>query len=53
VIYRLWNLGLYTNEEIGRPFGMSSSAVSHCVQATRSALKDDERLREKYALFNS
>jgi REP element-mobilizing transposase RayT len=53
VVYRLWASGLYTNEEIGRPFGMSSSAVSHSVQATRSALRANERLREKYTLFNS
>lgn len=53
VVYQLWNSGLHTNEEIGRPFGIRSSAVSQIAGAMRSALTSNERLREKYALINS
>jgi REP element-mobilizing transposase RayT len=53
VVYWLWNLGCYKNEEIGRIFGLTSSAVSHCVQAMRNSLEADGRLRKLCEALNS
>jgi REP element-mobilizing transposase RayT len=47
VVYWLWNLGWYKNEEIGRIFGLTSSAVSHCVQTMRNFVEADGRLRKR------
>jgi REP element-mobilizing transposase RayT len=53
VVYWLWNLGWYKNEEIGRIFGLTSSAVSHCVQAMRNSMEADGRLRRRFEALNS
>ena len=53
VVYWLWNLGWYNNEEIGRIFGLTSSAVSHCIQAMRNSMEVDGRLRKRCEALNS
>lgn len=53
VVYWLWNTGWYKNDEVGRPFGMTSSSVSHCVQAMRGLVDRDKRFRERLAALNS
>lgn len=53
VVYWLWNLGWYKNEEIGRIFGLTSSAVSHCVLTMRNSMEADGRLRKRCEALNS
>jgi REP element-mobilizing transposase RayT len=53
VVFWLWNLGWYKNEEIGRVFGLTSSAVSHCAQTVRGSMEADGRLRRRCEALNS
>lgn len=53
LIYLLWEAGSGTNEEIGKTFGMTYSAVSHCVRLTSSKLERDRQLRKKLSNIKS
>jgi REP element-mobilizing transposase RayT len=53
IVYWLWNTGWFKNEEIGRPLGLSISAVSHAVKAVRGIIRENERLQKKLEELNS
>jgi REP element-mobilizing transposase RayT len=52
VIYALWETGLFRNEEIGRLFGVSYSAISHIVEDVKQN-KADPLVRSKLSKINS
>lgn len=53
LIYCLWRSGKLTNEQIGRFFSVSYSAVSHAVSSIKSRLKVDQALVEILGRINS
>jgi putative transposase len=53
VLYALWAMGVFRNEEIGRVFGLSYSEVSHIVRDMNEQIKKDPRLRSKVKRVNS
>ena len=53
VVYALWEMGLFRNEEIGEVFGVSYSAVSHIVGDVREMMKKDPRIEGKVKKINS
>lgn len=53
LIYLLWSLGHYRNEEISELFGLTYSAVSHCVREIASKFKNDTALKKKFDQLNS
>ena len=53
LVFSVWNTGLLTNEEIGRLFGMTYSAVSHIVSSIRLRIKENRELKEKTNQINS
>jgi len=53
LIFSVWKTGLMTNEEIGRLFGMTYSAVSHIVSSIRLRIKENSELKEKFNQINS
>jgi chromosomal replication initiation ATPase DnaA len=53
VVYELWEMGLFRNEEIGQLFGTSYSAVSHIVRDVKEMIKKDSRMRRKASEINS
>ena len=46
MIYLLWKTGSFRNDQIGRLFGVSYSAVSHAVRSLKTKLRDNPRLLE-------
>jgi chromosomal replication initiation ATPase DnaA len=53
LIYFLWSLGHYKNEEISRLFGLTYSAISHCVREIANKLECNSPLRKKLDQINS
>jgi chromosomal replication initiation ATPase DnaA len=53
VLYALWEIGAVRNEEIGRVFGVSYSAVSHIVRHVKEQIKKDPRVGSKVKRVNS
>jgi hypothetical protein len=51
--YLLWETGAFTNKEIGVPFGVSYSAVSHIERRVKRQLREDIKCRKKRDLINS
>jgi len=48
MIYLIWKTCILTNEETGRFFGMTYSAVSHVLSSMRTRMKKERDLRVKY-----
>jgi hypothetical protein len=44
VLYALWEMGVFRNEEIGQVFGLSYWAVSHIVREVKEQIKKDPRV---------
>jgi putative transposase len=53
VLYALWEMGVFRNEEIGQVFGISYSAVSHIVRDLKERIKKDPRVGRKVKTLNS
>ena len=53
LIYLVWNTGIVTNDEIGKQFGMSYSAVSHSVKSFKEKIGKDRRLKNQFGKINS
>jgi putative transposase len=53
MIYLLWKTGGFSNDQIGRLFGVSYSAVSHAVGSLRNKLRDNPKLIEIFNEVNS
>jgi len=53
MIYLLWQTGGYNNDQIGRLFGVSYSAVSHAVRSLKSKLQDNHELLTTFNKINS
>jgi hypothetical protein len=53
VLYALWEMGVYRNEEIGQVFGVSYSAESHIVRDLKQRIKKDPRVGRKVKRLNS
>ncbi|MDA3895087.1 MAG: transposase [Desulfobacteraceae bacterium] len=53
MVYLLWNTGRLTNEEIGKLFGKSFSAVSHSVKSFKQKLDEDKKLKRQFEQLNS
>lgn len=53
VVYALWEMGAFRNEEIGQVFGVSYSAVSHIVRNVKEYIKKDPRVGRKVKKLNS
>ncbi len=53
VIYALWEMGLFKNEEIGQLFGVSYSAVSHIARDVKELSARDPLVRSKVSRINS
>ena len=53
LVFSVWKTGLLTNEEIGRLFGMTYSAVSHIVGSIRLRIEENSELKEKSNQINS
>ena len=53
MIYLLWKEGGYNNDQIGRLFGISYSAVSHAVRSFKSKLRDNHEVSAAFNEINS
>jgi putative transposase len=53
LVYLLWQRGTFTNEEIGRFFGVGYSAVSHIVRRTKGRVRAEARYQKKRDNINS
>jgi len=53
LVYFLWRSGRLTNEQIGRQFGLSYSAVSHAVKAFKARIRVSPKLIRKLDILNS
>lgn len=53
VVYALWKRGLFRNDDIGRVFGVSYSAVSHIVKEVKERIKEDPRMGNQTKRINS
>jgi hypothetical protein len=49
LVYLVWKTCMLPNEETGRLFGMTYSAISHILSAMRTRIKNDPDLRAKYS----
>ena len=52
MIYALWETGLFSNEQIGRLFGITYSAVSHVIAEVKGN-KSDPALQSKLRKINA
>jgi hypothetical protein len=48
LIYLLWEMGLYKNEEIGKLSALGTSSVSRRASAMKSELAKNRKLQNKY-----
>ncbi|MGD9180025.1 MAG: transposase [Desulfobacterales bacterium] len=48
MIFLIWNAGVLTNDQIGRLFGVSFSAVSHAVKSLKARMQEDPKLQAKF-----
>jgi putative transposase len=53
LVYLLWNKGLMTNEQLGRFFNISHSAVSHSVKVFKQKMINDKKVRAQFEKLNS
>jgi len=53
LVYTIWRSGKFTNDQIGRQFGLSYSAVSHAVKSLKARMMEKPELQEKYSQLNS
>ena len=53
VLYALWEIGAFRNQEIGQVFGVSYSAVSHIVRDMKERIKEDPKVVRKVKRVNS
>jgi REP element-mobilizing transposase RayT len=53
LVYSFWKTGLLTNGQVGELFGITYSAVSHCVKRVTQKLGVDEGLRVMEGRINS
>ena len=53
LVYLLWNKGLMTNEQLGRLFNISYSAVSHSVKKFKEKMVNDQKVRKQFDKVNS
>ncbi len=52
VVYFLWNKGLMTNEKLVQLFGMSFSAISHCVKSFKDKMNKDKKVKNQFEKLN-
>ena len=48
LVYLVWKTCILTNEETGRLFGMTYSAISHILSSMRTRMQKNSDLRVKY-----
>ena len=53
LVYLLWNKGLMTNEQLGRFFNISHSAVSHSVKVFKQKMINDKKVKAQFEKLNS
>jgi REP element-mobilizing transposase RayT len=53
IIYFLWNRGLMTNEQLGRLFNISHSAISHSVKIFKEKMINDKEVKNQFDKINS
>ena len=53
LIYLLWDMGLYTNSEIGVLFSLTYSAISRRVNIMQAKIDEGRRLKRKYNKLKS
>ncbi|RZB32182.1 MAG: hypothetical protein SRB1_01801 [Desulfobacteraceae bacterium Eth-SRB1] len=53
LVYLLWNKGLMTNEQLGRLFNISHSAVSHSVKIFKEKMINDKKVKIQFDKLNS
>lgn len=52
-VYALWERGAFRNDDIGRAFGVSYSAVSHIVRNVKERMNNDPQFRRRVQKINS
>jgi len=53
LVYLVWNKGLMTNEQLGRVFNISNSAVSHSVKVFKEKMINDKKVKNQFDKLNS
>ncbi len=53
IVYLLWNKGLMTNEQLGRLFNISHSAISHSVKIFKEKMVNDKEVKNQFETINS
>ena len=53
IVYLLWNKGLMTNEQLGRLFNISHSAISHSVKIFKEKMVNDKEVKNQFDKINS
>ena len=53
LIYIAWQLGVFTNQQIGEKFGLSYSAVSQRVKIIKEMFNKDKEIERKYRRIKS
>ena len=53
LVYLLWNKGVMTNEQLGRVFNISHSAVSHSVKVFKEKMINDKKVKNQFDAINS
>ena len=53
IVYLIWNKGLMTNEQLGRLFNISHSAVSHSVKTFKKKMINDKKAKNQFDKINS
>lgn len=48
LIYFLWEIGMYTNREIGKLLGLTYSSISRRVSITKGRLNNKRQLNKNY-----
>ena len=48
LVYLVWKMCILSNEETGRLFSMTYSAISHILGSMRTRMQKDSELRVKY-----
>jgi hypothetical protein len=48
LVYLVWKICILSNEETGRLFGMTYSAISHILSSMRTRMQKNSDLRVKY-----
>ena len=52
LVYLLWNKGVMTNEQLGRLFNISYSAVSHSVKVFKQKMINDKKVKNQFDKIN-